>query len=108
MKTILITLSYDGTDFCGWQRQGDCLTGHVRTVQEELEKVLAVVLKKNVTACGSGRTDSGVHAMGQAVTFVSPIDSIPVEKYIPALNSLLPHDIRVMDARQVPDGMRLP
>ena len=103
MKTILLTVSYDGTDFCGWQRQGDCLTGHVRTVQEELEKVLAIVLKKNVTACGSGRTDSGVHAMGQAVTFVSPIDSIPVDKYIPALNSLLPHDIRIMSAKQVPD-----
>ena len=46
MRNILLTVSYDGTDFCGWQRQGDCLTGHVRTVQKELEKVLAVVLKK--------------------------------------------------------------
>ncbi|MCQ2981818.1 MAG: tRNA pseudouridine(38-40) synthase TruA [Treponemataceae bacterium] len=104
MRTILLTLSYDGTDFCGWQRQNDCETGHARTVQEELEKVLAQMHKQPVQAAGSGRTDSGVHAMGQAVTFVSPIDSIPVQKYPAALNSLLPHDIRIMSAAEVPDG----
>ena len=104
MKTILLTISYDGTDFCGWQKQKPTKTGAVRTVQEELEKALEIIHKEPVQASGSGRTDSGVHANFQAVTFISPIDSIPVEKYIPAINSLLPHDIRVMTAQIVPDG----
>lgn len=103
MRTILLTVSYDGTDFCGWQRQADCETGHARTVQEELEKALAIIHKKPVQACGSGRTDSGVHAFGQAVTFVTDIDSIPVENFIPALNSHLPHDVRIMSAKEVPE-----
>lgn len=104
MRTILITISYDGTDFCGWQKQKETLTGKVRTVQEELEKALAIIHKQPIQACGSGRTDSGVHASFQAVTFESPIDSIPVEKYIPAINSLLPHDIRVMHAEVKENG----
>ncbi len=106
MRTILLTVSYDGTDFCGWQKQ-TCANGsvpHVRTVQEELEKALAAVHKVPVQACGSGRTDSGVHAYGQAVTFESPIDSIPAENYIPALNCRLPSDLRVMSAREMPSG----
>lgn len=102
MRNILLTVSYDGTDFCGWQRQKTCETGHARTVQEELEKALAIVHKQAVAAVGSGRTDSGVHAAFQAVNFLSPIDSIPVEKYIPALNSLLPHDVRIMSAVEKP------
>lgn len=104
MRTILLTISYDGTDFCGWQKQKICKTGKVRTVQEELEKVLETIHKVPVQACGSGRTDSGVHANFQAVSFISPIDSIPIEKYIPAINSLLPHDIRVMRAQIKEDG----
>ena len=104
MKTILLTISYDGTDFCGWQKQKETILGKVRTVQEELEKALEIIHKEPVQACGSGRTDSGVHASFQAVTFVSPIDSIPTEKYIPAINSLLPHDIRVMSAEEKPQG----
>ena len=104
MRTILLTISYDGTDFCGWQKQKPSKTGSVRTVQEELEKALEIIHKEPVVASGSGRTDSGVHASFQAVTFISPIDSIPVEKYIPAINSLLPHDIRVMTAEIKPDG----
>ena len=104
MRTILLTISYDGTDFCGWQKQKETITGKVRTVQEELEKALEIIHKTPVQACGSGRTDSGVHASFQAVTFESPIDTIPVEKYIPAINSLLPHDIRVMTAEVKPEG----
>ena len=104
MRTILLTISYDGTDFCGWQKQKPTQLGSVRTVQEELEKALEIIHKVPVQACGSGRTDSGVHANFQAVTFISPIDTIPVEKYIPAINSLLPHDIRVMTAEIKEDG----
>ncbi|MGL4986941.1 MAG: tRNA pseudouridine(38-40) synthase TruA [Treponemataceae bacterium] len=99
MKNFLLTVSYDGTHFCGWQRQQE----H-RSVQQELEKALTKIHKIETLAHGSGRTDSGVHAIGQAVTFESPIDSIPEKKYIPALNSILPTDIRIADCVQMNSG----
>ncbi|NLC93447.1 MAG: tRNA pseudouridine(38-40) synthase TruA [Treponema sp.] len=102
-RNILLTISYDGTDFCGWQRQ-DNKKGfkNDRTVQEEIEKALEKLHKQKVILYGSGRTDSGVHAIGQAANFYSPIDSIPVKNYIRALNSILPSDIRIMDADEKP------
>ena len=96
MRNILLTISYDGTNFCGWQKQDG-----QRTVQGEIEKVLEIVHKSQIDLHGSGRTDSGVHAAAQAATFFSPIDSIPVENYPLALNSYLPKDIRIMSARVV-------
>ena len=84
MRNILLTLSYDGTFFCGWQRQ-QCRTDAVsasneaqkrartltqrRTVQEEVEKVLTLLHKTPIVLYGSGRTDSGVHAAAQAAKF---------------------------------------
>lgn len=104
MRNILLTISYDGTDFCGWQRQDNPLGGEsVRTVQGEVEKALAFIHKQPVALNGSGRTDSGVHANAQAANFISPIDSIPVENYVTAINGRLPHDIRIMSASLVPD-----
>jgi tRNA pseudouridine38-40 synthase len=95
-RNILLTLSYDGTNFCGWQRQDPADRGHpVRTVQGELEAALEGLHHQPVAVSGSGRTDSGVHAARQGANFFSPIHSIPVENYVPALNSLLPRDIRV-------------
>lgn len=103
MRNILLTISYDGTDFCGWQRQD--MHGHEaeRTVQGEVEKALAKFHKQNVTLYGSGRTDSGVHATAQAANFYSPIDSIPAENYVNALNCFLPQDVRIMKAVEVPE-----
>jgi tRNA pseudouridine38-40 synthase len=102
MRNILLTISYDGTSFCGWQRQDSADAGKpVRTVQSELEKAIAEVNGKPVTLYGSGRTDSGVHAAGQAANFFSDIDSIPVENFPRAINSSLPHDIRIMSASVV-------
>lgn len=99
MTNILLTLSYDGTDFCGWQRQDKAAQGEpVRTVQGEIELALEKMFRQKIKIYGSGRTDSGVHAHGQAANFLSPSDNIPVENYIRALNGLLPHDIRVMNA----------
>ncbi|MGN0740629.1 MAG: tRNA pseudouridine(38-40) synthase TruA [Treponema sp.] len=104
MRNILITISYDGTNFCGWQRQDKSDNGKpVRTVQGEIEKVLEKIHKTKISLQGSGRTDSGVHAFAQAANFFSPIDSIPEKKYVQALNSLLPGDIRISDSRQVPE-----
>jgi len=105
MRNILLTLSYDGTDFCGWQRQDSCDKGKpVRTVQGEIEKALEKIHKTPVKLTGSGRTDSGVHAFAQAANFLSPIDSIPVERYIPAINAFLPDDIRIMDSKEVAES----
>lgn len=104
MKNILLTISYDGTDFCGWQRQ-DCKTvrNTMRTVQGEIENALEKLLGEPVTLYGSGRTDSGVHALAQAANFFSPVDSIPVKNYIRALNSFLPADIRIVNAVEKPE-----
>jgi tRNA pseudouridine38-40 synthase len=105
MRNILLLVSYDGTDFCGWQRQDHANSGiSVRTVQRELESALSRLHKSPVILYGSGRTDSGVHAVSQAANFFSPIDSIPVEKYVPALNCLLPLDIRINHASEVPES----
>lgn len=96
MRNILLTISYDGTNFCGWQKQEN-----QRTVQGEIEKALEIVHKTKIDLHGSGRTDSGVHAAAQAATFFSPIDSIPIENYPLALNSYLPKDVRIMNAAEV-------
>lgn len=102
MRNILLTVSYDGTNFCGWQRQDKSDGGNpVRTVQGEIEKVLEKIHKVKTPLQGSGRTDSGVHAVRQAANFFSPVDSIPAEKYVLAMNSLLPDDIRILEAKEV-------
>jgi len=90
-RNIRLELSYDGTDFCGWQRQKNA-----RSVQEELERALAAMHGHPVPTVGAGRTDSGVHAMGQVANFFTDISSIPARKFTLALNKLLPRDLRVM------------
>ncbi|MCR5436436.1 MAG: tRNA pseudouridine(38-40) synthase TruA [Treponema sp.] len=102
MRNILLTVSYDGTDFCGYQRQDDADGNEAgRTVQGEIEKVLFKIHKQKVSLHGSGRTDSGVHAIAQKANFFSPIDSIPAEKYARVMNSFLPQDIRITDSKEV-------
>ncbi|QTQ11689.1 tRNA pseudouridine(38-40) synthase TruA [Treponema parvum] len=103
MRNILLTISYDGTNFCGWQRQDHSANlKPVRTVQSEIEAALEKLhTSRRIILHGSGRTDSGVHAAAQAANFFSPIDSIPVNNYIPALNAMLPHDVRIIGAREV-------
>ncbi|GMO46891.1 MAG: tRNA pseudouridine(38-40) synthase TruA [Treponemataceae bacterium] len=98
MRNILLIISYDGTRFCGWQKQASA-----RTVQGEIERALCRL--HHTQSCeihGSGRTDSGVHAAGQAANFFSPVDSIPAEKYPFILNNMLPTDIRIHSAREAP------
>ncbi|MDR0322773.1 MAG: tRNA pseudouridine(38-40) synthase TruA [Treponema sp.] len=95
-RNIKLTVAYDGTDFCGWQRQDG-----ERTVQGVIEEALEKMHEKHITLTGSGRTDSGVHAAGQAANFYTEIDSIPANRFAPALNSLIPHDVRILDAVEV-------
>ena len=102
MRNILLTISYDGTDFCGWQRQDDKDGGEAnRTVQGEVEKALEKLHKEKITLYGSGRTDSGVHALAQAANFYTPISSIPAQNFVRALNAFLPEDVRILEACEV-------
>ena len=94
-RNIKLILAYDGTDFSGWQRQG-----RERTVQGIIEAVLEKIHKTPVTLTGSGRTDSGVHAAAQTANFYTSIKSMEAERFVPALNSLLPHDVRVLEAAE--------
>jgi tRNA pseudouridine38-40 synthase len=94
-RNVRLTLSYDGTDFGGWQRQGNA-----RSVQGELEDALARMHGHPVPVLGAGRTDAGVHAMGQVANFYTDIAGIAPERFLPALNKLLPRDIRVLSASE--------
>jgi tRNA pseudouridine38-40 synthase len=94
-RNIKLVLSYDGTDFVGWQRQDGA-----RSVQGELEDALARMHGHPVPVMGAGRTDSGVHAMGQAANFYTDIASIEAGRFLPALNKLLPRDLRILSAEE--------
>jgi tRNA pseudouridine38-40 synthase len=98
-RNIKLTLAYDGTGFFGWQRQKTA-----RTVQETVEDALAKIHKQPVTLTGSGRTDTGVHAAAQIANFYTFIQSMEAERFVPALNSLLPRDVRVLDAAEIHAG----
>ncbi len=94
-RNIRLILSYDGTDFSGWQRQANA-----RSVQDEVESALAEIHGHPVPVIGAGRTDSGVHAMGQAANFYTDIERMGAERFAPALNRLLPRDIRILSASE--------
>jgi tRNA pseudouridine38-40 synthase len=96
-----ITLAYDGTDFAGWQAQDPQAT---RTVQGTLEGALGRLAGgSRVVVAGAGRTDAGVHALGQVASFALEKPMPPAELQR-ALNALLPDDVRVLDAAPAPDG----
>ena len=98
LRNIALRISYDGSGFSGWQRQPES-TGS-RTVQGEIEKALLKMHGHPVPLVGSGRTDAGVHAAGQIANFFTDISGIRSNRFIPALNSLLPQDIRILDSRE--------
>jgi tRNA pseudouridine38-40 synthase len=92
VRTLKITLAYDGTDYVGWQRQAAGTS-----IQGLLEAAIARIEGDAVTVTGAGRTDAGVHALGQvaSVTVPSAASSIACEAYVRALNASLPEDVRV-------------
>jgi tRNA pseudouridine38-40 synthase len=94
MRRIKIQLSYDGTDYHGWQVQPG-----LPTIQGMLEQVIAEIEGRSVPVAGSGRTDAGVHAIGQVAAF-SIENPIPVENLRRAVNRLLPRDIRMLGAEE--------
>ena len=96
MRRIRTLLSYDGTDYHGWQVQPG-----LPTIQGALEQVLSGIEGRPVQVAGSGRTDAGVHAIAQVAAF-SIENPIPVDNLRRAMNRLLPRDIRVLQAEEAP------
>jgi tRNA pseudouridine38-40 synthase len=94
-------VAYEGTAYAGFQIQPD-----LPTIQGELERAVGQLTGQRVSVLGSGRTDAGVHANGQVVQML--VDSrIPLERWPLAMNALLPEDIRVMKAAEVPPGFHV-
>lgn len=95
-RNIKLILAYDGSNYHGWQRQKNGVT-----IQEVVEEKLARMLGEAVAVIASGRTDAGVHALNQVGNFktTTSLDTSIVQK---GLNALLPEDIRILDAEEVP------
>lgn len=93
IKNIAIKLQYDGTNYSGWQKQGN--TGN--TIQNKLEKILFKMLGEEIEVHGSGRTDAGVHAYGQVANFKIKTD-MTAEEIMDNINKFLPGDIGIISA----------
>jgi tRNA pseudouridine38-40 synthase len=99
MKNIKLIISYDGTDFSGWQTQ----PGY-RTVQETLEKAIAELTgETRIRLTASGRTDAGVHAVGQVANFRTAAHH-PPKVILRAVNARMPADVIIRDAVEVPQA----
>ncbi len=96
LKNIKLTITYDGSGYHGWAKQKD-----KPTIQGAIEDALERIFCQKVNICGTSRTDSGVHSMGQVANMV--IDSpVPPENLKKALNLVLPNDIAITDVEQMP------
>lgn len=98
MPDKLLTLSYDGADFYGWQRQRE----H-RTVQAVLEEAIQRVTGESLRVVAAGRTDTGVHALGQAVSF-STVSSLDNSTLLRAINAYLPRDVVALELTETVPG----
>jgi len=96
-RNIKLIVEYDGTDFCGYQIQPND-----RTVQAELERSLSMLTNEQVRLIAAGRTDSGVHALGQVVNFKTD-SQLPLDVFIRGGNTRLPRDVRIVAAKDVAD-----
>jgi tRNA pseudouridine38-40 synthase len=96
MRNVCLVVQYDGTRYAGFQVQPDC-----PTIQSELQASLSRLLGQPTRIIGTSRTDAGVHAFGQVVTFTTE-NVIPVDRIANALNGLLPSDIVCVAAEEVP------
>lgn len=100
MKNYLLKIQYEGTDFVGWQKQ-NLPNANNRSVQESVEIALSQLLCQPVTINGAGRTDAGVHGLGQTANFLADT-TVPAENMAYALNGMLPKDIHILDCKEVP------
>ena len=97
MPTVKLILEYDGSRYAGWQRQPD-----QPTIQEAVETAVLQLTQETVSVIGAGRTDSGVHALGQVASFRIERPWTPRE-WIRGMNARLPEDIAVRSAEVLPD-----
>ena len=97
MRNIKLTIEYEGTAYLGWQRQPQGMT-----VQQALEESLERILGRMPEVIGASRTDAGVHARGQVANFKTDSE-VPAERIQSALNALLPRDISILSAEEVPE-----
>jgi tRNA pseudouridine38-40 synthase len=95
MRNLKLILSYDGTDFAGWQVQPDA-----STIQGVLASAIGRITGEKVLPQGSGRTDAGVHALAQVATFATE-SPVPAANFVKALNDILPASVRVLEAEEV-------
>jgi len=95
MKRILLTIEYDGTNYCGWQKQPN-----VKTIQGEIEEAIFRAIGEKVEIFGSGRTDAGVHGLHQTAHF-DLLAPVPISKLAEILNNVLPSDIVIKNACEV-------
>lgn len=98
MRNIKLTLSYDGSHCHGWQRQKPPAV----TLQGVLEEALSIIFHETIHVIAAGRTDAGVHALGQVVNFITQNTKIPLNGIKNGLNALLPDYMAVLDAEEVP------
>lgn len=96
MKRVKLIVSYDGTDYCGWQVQPNGIT-----VEEVLNKALQKLTGEEICVIGASRTDSGVHALGNVAVFDTET-TIPAERIAAALNQRLPENIVIRSSEEVP------
>lgn len=96
MQNYKITIQYDGTRYNGWQRQGNT----ENTIQGKLNEIIGKYLGEEIDIAGSGRTDAGVHAYGQAANFKTE-KFLDKDKFLTDINSYLPQDIRIIKAESV-------
>lgn len=98
MRNIKLTIEYDGKKFGGWQKQPSKLN-----IQGEIEQAISEIVSESVELIASGRTDSGVHALGQVANFKTN-SNIPIEKMAIAINSKLKKSIVIKRAEEVPEN----
>ena len=94
MRNLKVILSYDGAEFSGWQVQP-----HAITVQGTLASAIGRITGEKVLPQGSGRTDAGVHALAQVMTFVTE-SSVPTANFVKAMNDILPAAVRVLEVTE--------
>ena len=97
-RRVAAIIEYDGTDYAGWQSQAHCTS-----IQDAVQAALSFVAGHPVVAICAGRTDAGVHALGQSVHFLTASKHSP-EIFVRALNAMLPADLRVLAARERPQA----
>jgi tRNA pseudouridine38-40 synthase len=97
MNNYKLTIQYDGSDYHGWQFQQNA-----KTVQEEIVRAIEIIVKEKVNLIGAGRTDAGVHALGQVANFRTEAEIDPY-RFAHSLNGILPKDVAIKTVEKVHD-----